>query len=56
VDRYSDEPVTDAAIRTVVNHHPKFRAVCKLARVTKDEALGAFAKGVPAWRAARCSR
>ena len=47
VVRYSDDAVTDAAIRAVVSDHPKFRAVCMLARDLRDGALGEFAGDVP---------
>jgi hypothetical protein len=45
--KYSDDPVTDAAVRAVVASHPKFRALCVLARETRDDALGEFAGDVP---------
>jgi hypothetical protein len=42
--RYSEDPVTAAAIKAVLAHEPKFRALRILAREVRDEALGAYAE------------
>jgi hypothetical protein len=41
---YSEDPVTDAAIRAVVAHEPKLRALRVLAAEARDEALGQYAE------------
>ena len=46
-DRYSDDDVTDAAIRALVAHAPKFRAVCALAWDVRHEAIGDFTEDAP---------
>jgi hypothetical protein len=44
VPSYSKDPVIDAAIRAVVAHEPKFRALRILAAKVCDEALGEYAE------------
>lgn len=41
---YSKDPVIDAAIRAVVAHEPKFRALRILAAKARDEALAEYAE------------
>ena len=41
---YSDDPVTNAAIRAVVAHEPKLRALRILAAEAREEALGQLAQ------------
>jgi hypothetical protein len=46
--RYSEDPVTDAAIKAVIAHEPKFRALRILAMEARDEALGEYTENVRA--------
>jgi hypothetical protein len=41
---YSEDPVTDGAIRAVVAHEPKLRALRILAAEARDEALREYAE------------